>query len=83
AATLALPDWDKLVTILVGPRQAGKTTLGKFLCQEIIKQERFKQLLYLSCDSPLIRHWLEDVHIIHEIIEEFGFTHFILFIDEV
>ncbi|MBY0544711.1 MAG: ATP-binding protein [Gammaproteobacteria bacterium] len=80
---LALPDWDRLVTILVGPRQAGKTTLGKFLCQEIIKQGRFEQLLFLTCDSPLIRHWLDGIHIINELIEEFELTQFILFIDEV
>lgn len=63
---LALPDWDRLVTILVGPRQAGKTTLGKFLCQEIIKQGRFKQVLFLTCDSPLVRHWLDGIQIIEE-----------------
>lgn len=80
---LLLSDWDKLVTVLVGPRQAGKTTLGKFISQELIKQARFEHLLYLTCDSPLIRHWLDGVHIIDEIADEFGLTKFILFIDEV
>jgi predicted AAA+ superfamily ATPase len=28
---LAQPDWDNLWTILVGPRQAGKTTICKHL----------------------------------------------------
>lgn len=80
---LVLSAWDGLATILVGPRQAGKTTLGKVLCQEIISEGRFKQLIYLTCDSPLIRHWLDGVHIINQLIDEFELTRFILFIDEV
>lgn len=80
---LALADWDRLVTILVGPRQAGKTTLGKFFCQGLIQQGRFEQFLYLTCDSPLIRSWLDGVQIINELIEEFELGSFILFIDEV
>lgn len=80
---LIMPTWDKLVTVLIGPRQAGKTTLGKYLCQQIIQQDRFDQLIYLNCDSPIIRHWLDGVHIIDELIEEFKLGRFILFIDEV
>jgi predicted AAA+ superfamily ATPase len=77
------PVLDKLVTILVGPRQAGKTTLGKILCQALLRQGRFQQLLYLTCDSPLIRNWLDGVQIVNELIEEFNLSQFILFIDEV
>lgn len=83
AKHLENPVLDKLVTILVGPRQAGKTTLGKILCQELLRQGRFQQLLYLTCDSPLIRDWLDGVQIINELIEEFNLSQFILFIDEV
>ncbi len=81
-STLLLPAWDKLVTVLVGPRQVGKTTLGKLLCQKLIKQKRFEQLLYLNCDNPLIRHWLDGIHIIDELVDEFNLKKFILFIDE-
>lgn len=38
---LLLAEWDKLWLVLVGPRQAGKTTLAKYLSQELIKQKRF------------------------------------------
>ena len=54
---LAQPDWDAIWTILIGPRQAGKTTLGKHLCQELIKLQRYQQLLYLNCDYHEIRLW--------------------------
>lgn len=79
---LLMRDWDELITVLIGPRQAGKTTLGKFICQELIKEQRFDQLIYLNCDSPLIRHWLQDIHILQELIEEFNLKKFILFLDE-
>lgn len=81
--SLMNPEWDKLVMVLVGPRQAGKTTLGKYIAHQLIQQKRFNQLLYLSCDSPLIRHWLTGTHILHEVDEEFELKQFILFIDEI
>lgn len=80
---LVMPDWDKLVTVLVGPRQAGKTTLGKHLCQQLLREKRYEQLIYLTCDSQLIRQWLVNAQIINELIEEFQLKNFILFIDEV
>jgi uncharacterized protein len=46
--TLMLPDWDRLWTILIGPRRAGKTTLGKYLCQQLLNEGRFSELLYLN-----------------------------------
>lgn len=81
-AKLLMPEWDELITVLVGPRQSGKTTIGKFICQEIIKQKRFDQLIYLNCDSSLIRHWLDGIHVLNELIEEFKLKKFILFFDE-
>lgn len=35
AESLLDPEWDELCTILIGPRQAGKTTLGKHLCRQL------------------------------------------------
>lgn len=79
---LLKPEWDQLVTVLIGPRQAGKTTLGKQVCQKLVEEKRFNQLIYLNCDSPLIRHWLQDIHVLQELIEEFNLEKFILFFDE-
>jgi uncharacterized protein len=81
---LKRPEWDKLVTVLVGPRQAGKTTLGKSLCHDLIKiTKRFSQLIYINCDSSIIREWLTGVYIINELRETFGVHSFVLFLDEV
>ena len=41
-------EWDSLWILLIGPRRAGKTMLGKHLSQYFIQQGRFKQLLYLK-----------------------------------
>ena len=30
-------EWDDLWILLIGPRRAGKTTLGKYLSQELIR----------------------------------------------
>lgn len=80
---LSLPDWDSLWSILIGPRQAGKTTLGKHLCQQLISQKRFSQLLYLNCDYLSIRKWLSTPTFLTDAIETFNLKEFILFIDEV
>ncbi len=77
------PEWDKLWTILVGPRRAGKTTLGKFLSHELVKQNRFNELLYLNCDLLSVRKWLSSPLFISEAIEMLGLTRPIVFIDEV
>ncbi|MFT3742276.1 MAG: ATP-binding protein [Gammaproteobacteria bacterium] len=77
------PAWDHLWTILVGPRQAGKTTLGKHLCQQLIHQQRYQNLLYLNCDYPEIRHWLKSSVFLSEAAQAFALKDYILFIDEV
>ena len=77
------PDWDTVWTLLVGPRQAGKTTLGKHLCQELIKKKRYSQLLYLNCDYHEIRHWLNTSNFISDIDQVLSLKNYILFIDEV
>ena len=81
--TLLLPEWDQLWTILVGPRRAGKTTLGKYLCQQLLNQRRFRELLYLNCDLEEVCAWLQSPLFIKEAIRQFNLKSPILFIDEV
>jgi predicted AAA+ superfamily ATPase len=81
--TLMLPEWDNLWTILIGPRQAGKTTLGKYLCQSLLHDNRFKELLYLNCDLFSIRDWLNSPVFISEAMKQFNLKKPIIFIDEV
>lgn len=81
--TLMLPEWDHLWTILIGPRRAGKTTLGNYLCQQLIECKRFNQLLYLNCDLTTIRNWLKSPLFIQEAIHHFQLSSPIIFIDEV
>lgn len=81
--TLLLTEWDKMWTILIGPRRSGKTTLGKYLCEQLLKQKRFKELLYLNCDLAEVREWLSSPLFIKEAIQQFRLTSPIIFIDEV
>lgn len=81
--TLLLPDWDKIWLVLVGPRQAGKTTLGKFIAHTLIAEQRFEQLLYLNCDFLEIRQFLRSPVFLQELMQQFNLTKPILFIDEV
>jgi len=83
AKKLLSPEWDTLWLVLVGPRQAGKTTLAKFVSSELIKQQRFDTLLYLNCDLFEIRQWLTSPLFIQEAIEEFKLKKPIILIDEV
>ncbi|MES2613990.1 MAG: ATP-binding protein [Bdellovibrionota bacterium] len=80
---LLQPDWDFLWMILVGPRQSGKTTIGKFLCKKLIDSGRYKQLFYLNCDFREIRQWLESPSFLEEAEKTFQLKNYILFIDEV
>lgn len=83
AEKLLLPEWDNLWLALVGPRQAGKTTLARYLSQQLIKQKRFQTLLYLNCDLLEIRQWLTSPLFIAEAMETFGLQRPIILIDEV
>lgn len=80
---LLLPDWDHLWTILIGPRRAGKTTLGKYICHQLLQQKRFEELLYLNCDLGEVRNWLKSPLFIKEAMSHFKLTSPIIFIDEV
>ncbi|MHB1947371.1 MAG: ATP-binding protein [Gammaproteobacteria bacterium] len=83
AEKLLLPEWDNLWLVLVGPRQSGKTTLAKYLSQELIKQKRYKTLLYLNCDLFEIRQWLTNPLFIKEATNAFNLEKPIILIDEV
>lgn len=80
---LLLPEWDNLWLILIGPRQAGKTTLAKYLSQALIKGQRFNNLLYLNCDLLEIRRWLTNPLFIKEAMDELHLERPIILIDEV
>src|SRR3990167_1348064 len=80
---LLLSEWDELWLVLVGPRQAGKTTLAKYLSEVLIKRKRFDMLLYLNCDLLEIRQWLTNPLFIKEAIDEFQLKKPIILIDEV
>ena len=81
--TLLSPTWDKVWTVLIGPRQAGKTTLGLMLCQKLLQQQHFGTLIYLNCDEQLIRDWLKSPLFIKEATDFFKLKTPIFFIDEV
>ncbi|OGV26211.1 MAG: ATPase [Legionellales bacterium RIFCSPHIGHO2_12_FULL_37_14] len=83
AEKLLSPEWDSLWLILVGPRQAGKTTLAKYLAQQLINQKRFTTLLYLNCDLFEIREWLNSPLFISDAMEQFNLSKPIILLDEV
>lgn len=76
-------DWDNLWLILTGPRQAGKTRLGKYLCARLIDSGRFDNLLYLNCDQVEIREWLQNSSHVLKALDYWTLQKPIVFIDEV
>lgn len=77
------PVWDTKWTILVGPRQSGKTTLGKHIAKKLVSLNRFSNLFLLNCDSLIIRQWLTSPVFLEDIKKQFNLENYILFIDEV
>ena len=75
--------WDRKWLILTGPRQAGKTTLGKYLSYLFLKKNRADQVLYLSCDYLAVRNWLKSPAFIQEAFKQFSLNKPVIFIDEV
>ncbi|HEX4044102.1 MAG TPA: ATP-binding protein [Gammaproteobacteria bacterium] len=80
---LLKPIWDDYITILTGPRQAGKTTIGRYVSQQLLDQRRYQTVLYLNCDEILVREWLVGSHVLQEMQTLLHAQRFILFIDEV
>ena len=76
-------EWDKQWLVLIGPRRAGKTTLGKHLASQFIHTRRFEQLIYLNCNFAVIRQNLKNPLAIIELIKSLGLQKPVLFIDEV
>ena len=83
AEKLLSSEWDKQWLILVGPRRAGKTTLGKYLSLSLKNSNRFDQILYLNCDYALIRQFLDSPLAIIELQKQFELQKPVIFIDEV
>ncbi len=76
-------EWDKQWLILIGPRRAGKTTLGKYLSLQLKDSKRFDGILYLNCDYFSIRQFLSSPLGIISLQKHFKLNHPIIFIDEV
>lgn len=76
-------DWDQYCLMLLGPRQSGKTTFGKYLAKLLIQQKRFNSFLYINCDFLLIREWLSSPLFVKQALEQFSLDKPIIFIDEV
>lgn len=82
-AELLDSEWDAYWTVLMGPRRAGKTTLGKYLAEQLLAEKRYPQLLYLNCDYRSIREWLSSPAFVSQAKDQLSLKSFILFIDEV
>lgn len=76
-------DWDPYVTVLTGPRQAGKTTLAKLASRELINDKRYPTVLSLNCDERLVREWFTGSHILKDIERTWKLSSYILLIDEI
>ena len=76
-------EWDKYCLVLLGPRQAGKTTLGKYLAQTLLQKKRYHEFLYLNCDFLPIREWLLSPLFVKQAFEYLSLQNPILFIDEI
>ena len=82
-AELMNPEWNHVWTILIGPRRAGKTTLGKHLSLKYVRNGGFSELLYLNCDYLSIRQFLKTPLFITQAMQEFNLRSPVIFIDEV
>jgi uncharacterized protein len=82
-AYLLEQEWDAYWTILVGPRRAGKTTLGHFLSHRLLAQQRFETLLYISCDLTSVRTGFDSPLFLQELLQHLKLSNPIVFIDEV
>lgn len=83
AERLLLPAWDRLWLLLLGPRRAGKTTLGKYLSLRFLEAGHGDGLLYLNCDYAEIRDCLDSPLALLALQKHFHLKRPIVFIDEV
>ncbi|MFN3234952.1 MAG: ATP-binding protein [Gammaproteobacteria bacterium] len=75
-------EWDDMWLTLIGPRRAGKTTLGKFIASQLIGYKRFNTLLYVNCDYASIRNELTSPKLLVDLVKHFQLVSPIIFIDE-
>jgi len=76
-------EWDQQWLVLIGPRRAGKTTLGKHLATQFVRSGRFDQFLYLNCDLAHVRQYLTDPLAVVELVKHLKLENPVVFIDEV
>lgn len=76
-------DFDDMCLLLMGPRQAGKTTLGKYLASHLVSSGRFAHFLYLNMDFAEFRQLAKQTLFIDDILQHFQLDDSVIFIDEV
>lgn len=76
------PEWDTFALLLIGPRRTGKTTLGNYLCDQLLLQQRFQQVLYLNCDLLSIRQYFRSPSFLVQLMQHYQLFNPIIFIDE-
>jgi len=70
------------ITVIIGPRQVGKTTLMQMLKDELVRNEQ--QTLFFNLDfEPDAYHFQSQQHLINKIHLEFGHKNGYIFIDEI
>ena len=72
----------KEITLIVGPRQAGKTTLMKMLQQKLQKEGKMNIFMSLDFEKDTV-HFVSQQALINKLQLEFGNTFGYVFIDEI
>lgn len=75
-------EWNQYWTLLIGPRRAGKTTLGNHLAHQLLQKKKFNSLLYINCDLQSVRMQFDSPNLIIDLIAHYQLKKPILFIDE-
>ena len=74
---------DDLCLLLVGPRQAGKTTMAMMTAAQLLAQQRYQEYLYLNMDFVELRDIAKNPLFLDKIIEHFQLQRPIILLDEV
>lgn len=77
------PEWDTYWTLLIGPRRAGKTTLGHYLSDRLLEEGRYQNLLYLNFDFASLRNEFNSPIFLKNLMSTFELENPIIFLDEV